>query len=715
MADGTNPEADTNISISPNVKEYISQNLDLDGDTENDIEYAATKTNLDKVLSILSSQMTKNDHLFIYVIDHGGTNDSISSSFIYLWGKEVIQDYELAAKLRPFIDKSINVNVVLGQCFAGGFIDNLRMAGCVVAAACRGDQTSSACPDRPYDEFVYHWTCAVNEANHTGSKIKSDLNSDGHVTMDEAFQYAYNNDFFRFEDAQSSFREDPQYESHPITIGEELSFTNLPPLIDLYIKDNDTDTGKEPNTTTTKNWISPSIWVRNEDDGVEKHENPIFSYEHDKAYVYVKVHNRGKENYSGGTWFVHVYWSKASAGFTSATWKGKEYDKKGIVTGGHLSPAILVRLNAGDSCIVKIPWKLPTSVLNSLIEAGDEQHHFCLLARIMNTGSDDGYEAGKKYFDVLASNDQAQKNISLISKSGLSTKTGLIIRNITDEETEYSLELVPRTQNDASIFGYSTIEMDLNLPIFDGWTQGGFKGHNIKWDNISKPTKVEFTAADSRLDAIKMKPSEFDNIKLKFNFTKKILFPKTYTLDLIQRDNLGNIIGGETFLIETPSINKNPIEINPEPYPGGVLSLSTNAPSSYNLMWMNSNNETIGCDESILVKPAVNNTEFSVVALSPEGDIDVQSISLDIPRGFKNVSSSNEYNSNALITFKEAVEENTFISVSSVTHARTFSTEQIPTGSEDYLLDTSTLPSGMYIINLSINNLIIDSFKFNKK
>ena len=51
--------------------------------------------------------------------------------------------------LEPFTSKFVNVNVVLGQCFSGGFNDNLKKVGCVVASASTGSESSFACSDIP--------------------------------------------------------------------------------------------------------------------------------------------------------------------------------------------------------------------------------------------------------------------------------------------------------------------------------------------------------------------------------------------------------------------------------------------------------------------------------------------------------------------------------------------------------------------------------------
>ena len=92
------------------------------------------------------------------MIDHGGTRDENNQSYICLWNEEKLHDYELADWLRPFNEKSVYVNAVLGQCFSGGFIEELSKVGCFVAAASKGSESSWSCGDIPYDEFVYHWT-----------------------------------------------------------------------------------------------------------------------------------------------------------------------------------------------------------------------------------------------------------------------------------------------------------------------------------------------------------------------------------------------------------------------------------------------------------------------------------------------------------------------------------------------------------------------------
>ena len=218
MSDGNDPAVDMRCTTGG----FISQPLDLDNDGIADISLAAKKQNIQNVLNGLINDIREDDHLFFYVIDHGGTDDYISKSYINLWDFGKLYDHELAAMLAPFTEKYVNVNVVLGQCFSGGFIDDLSAIGCVVSTASTGSESSYACPDIPFDEFVYHWTCAVNGANHKGVLVDADTDDNDRVTMEEAFAYAKANDRMK--------QEHPQYKSNPISIGEDLAFNHLAPL-----------------------------------------------------------------------------------------------------------------------------------------------------------------------------------------------------------------------------------------------------------------------------------------------------------------------------------------------------------------------------------------------------------------------------------------------------------------------------------------------------
>lgn len=203
MSDGTDPNPDLRLLNGS----YISSPLDLDGDGVPDIQYAATRTNIASVFNTLSSMLNSGDNLFIFTIDHGNQIYDKHTA-LCLWNNEQLHDYEFASYIN-----SINANkisICMGQCYSGGFLDNITSDRVVISTACNYNEQSFAMSNLLYDEYVYHWISAVAGENPSGTIVNADLNSDGRVSMNEAYFYAKTNDL------QS---ETPQYLSKPYLFG----------------------------------------------------------------------------------------------------------------------------------------------------------------------------------------------------------------------------------------------------------------------------------------------------------------------------------------------------------------------------------------------------------------------------------------------------------------------------------------------------------------
>ncbi|TKJ39982.1 hypothetical protein CEE37_09610 [candidate division LCP-89 bacterium B3_LCP] len=205
-SDGLNP--------APDQSNGLNSDPDLDGDGDDDIMYSCTLSDVDFVFGELVNMLAADDKLFIFATDHGSSVSGWSTLF-NLWNMESLYDYHFASLLDAL--PQCEIICTFEPCYSGGFLDDIAVppGPRVASSACSYDQVSYAMPpDYMYDTYVFHWTAAVKGEDAYGVPVDADYNSDGMVTMDEAFYYAETHD-------QSN--EDPQYAEYPVGIGAGIS------------------------------------------------------------------------------------------------------------------------------------------------------------------------------------------------------------------------------------------------------------------------------------------------------------------------------------------------------------------------------------------------------------------------------------------------------------------------------------------------------------
>lgn len=215
MSDGTSPGLDRHMIDGT----YTSSPLDLDGDEIADVQYSATRSDINLVFNTLSSILTNQDNLFIFTTDHG-TQINGQQVCLNLWNNEVLYDYEFAS-----IISSLNANIInicMVQCHSGGFIDDISQNNVVISTSCKYDESAYARNDLLYSEFVYHWLSGIAGETPDGYPVNADSNNDGFVSIYEAFLYAKTHD---------TKNETPQYSSVPLTMGDALFLSHIDQII----------------------------------------------------------------------------------------------------------------------------------------------------------------------------------------------------------------------------------------------------------------------------------------------------------------------------------------------------------------------------------------------------------------------------------------------------------------------------------------------------
>ncbi len=191
MADGGKNEDNTNKG-SYDYPSYTTAPTDLDGDGNNDIQYAARKNNISTVFTTLSQRMTSNDNLFVFTTDHGDQYDGLCLWHYDSDSYDNPNQYMTPSQFETELNKIKNrktISVLMAQCFSGAFAKAVHLDNSTICTAANECEWSWGSSD--YDDFAYHFTMALSKTLGTVDKDK-DLN----ISFKEAFDYAKANDRF---------------------------------------------------------------------------------------------------------------------------------------------------------------------------------------------------------------------------------------------------------------------------------------------------------------------------------------------------------------------------------------------------------------------------------------------------------------------------------------------------------------------------------------
>jgi hypothetical protein len=204
--------ADGNLPSAANCHDFGNTSSHYPTDI---IDYAATAANLDTVTDLIAASGHPCDTLFVFTTDHGGGGGTLC-----LWGETIS-----AATFAGYIDDVTQYNwraFELEQCFSGAMVPSLSGPNTVIATACNATESSCGAGASLYyyDPFVYYFNAALKGAFPTpagGGSVNADANTDGKVSLMEAFNYAEANDYCA---------ESPQYDDN----GDEVSHTGQMPI-----------------------------------------------------------------------------------------------------------------------------------------------------------------------------------------------------------------------------------------------------------------------------------------------------------------------------------------------------------------------------------------------------------------------------------------------------------------------------------------------------
>ena len=290
---------------------------------------------------------------------------------------------------------------------------------------------------------------------------------------------------------------------------------------DAYTKDNASDLGSVCQSSW---WQSPDIVVRNQDDGVRRHQDPLLGQTN---YVYVRVRNIGNATISDGK--VNIYWHAPSSAIICGNW--------GLI---NPSPISVGTLAPGQSVWVKTTWVPPI------------EGHTCLMSEFWS-----GDDPITRQCEVPCDNNIAQRNVEVVAGGAqaqalLAAGQSIVqfeVTNVRDLPAGVDL-IVERGTFPAA----GSIALEFSADLFGRWmdeTGGTVEGGAVVPDS----TRVSITdPASGAVLGLPMDVREMQQVKMYLSAESGVEYALYVSEEI---DDV--VIGGMTYRTEIPWMFHVPI------------------------------------------------------------------------------------------------------------------------------------------------------------
>ncbi|MBW3520035.1 S8 family serine peptidase [Flavobacterium sp. NKUCC04_CG] len=321
--------------------------------------------------------------------------------------------------------------------------------------------------------------------------------------------------------------------------------------LDLHIRNSILDVGAEPDLATGPViYNSPDIWVRNQPDGQEEHQNP--QYHNQQAnYVYVRVKNIGTKASTVND-SIKLHWAKASTSLMWPDYWDGSITHNGIPMGGIIGTQAIPILQPGQEILVSFPWRVPNP--RDYHDINPEPWHFCLLSRIISTEDPMTFNEVFSLADNVRNNNNiAWKNLTVVNIQPNQALGGVVrITNPFETTTAFDLEIFPEGEiPNAMALNEVEIQLILSDNLYQAWLHNGRSGQGVSVVR-NHPNTIKIRTNQARLENLVLPPHYSGTANLKFNFLAETARnSEQYQYHVIQRKTIDQrFIGGEAYLVK---------------------------------------------------------------------------------------------------------------------------------------------------------------------
>ena len=492
---------------------------------------------------------------------------------------------------------------------------------------------------------------------------------------------------------------------------------------DLYIKGSTDDFGKEPYSSSSIVWEAPSIWVRNQPDGLvnQEHENPNYNSLYpnlNTKYVYVKVQNRTCNNFNSSTGKVKLYWSKAGLGYTFPNyWDGSiSVPLVNVPAGGLIGELDLNQLEAGKETILQFPWSIPDP--SPYLPFGDNWH-FCLLAAFESAEDPIVNPPTDLRLFLENYNNTAMKNLSIMKLGGKPGKS--FISTIALHQSErtlnsQNLEIQEPVSGGTSLFNSAKLSLIFPPDLFAAWLENTDYGSGISIER--EENRIVLQENGATIKNIPLLPGEYKTIQFEVNFYAKDPIPDSnFVVRLIAQNPINqSVLNGETFDIQKRTFKKFKAYAGKDQYKAKTENVSFSAPNlseGLEYKWKNITKDS-AIYQAEFTTTALENTQFSLeIKDSVAGFYDADSCNLYVLEGQLQSVSPNP--ATDLISVQYSLLSQNAGNLLILNNQGTVLKNVIaPAGQNQVQVPLQGILPGVYTIILVHENVVLDSLTFSK-
>lgn len=536
--------------------------------------------------------------------------------------------------------------------------------------------------DHGEDLFFKYWLNALAgyNVNYPETTVNSDINLDGYVTLFEAFKYAKDN--------HPSSR--ATCESMPSGLVKELSF--------------DLNTRTDLKVHQGSGYNSPDIWMRNDSDGfVNQTQGRIYASNNNRVkYIYIRVHNDGRNTYRENDRFIYLYWQKPSMGKAFRILENHNPDNGNFID----YVAITDSIASGSSIIVQCQWYLPDNLL-SYAQTNGGLLPITLIAQVYNyEGEISAPQNYAKTTKIVFNPDQGKY---VYENDGLSMAR--YIKNsvpISCAREISRIAVAPHGSN-YNMFGNMNIGLKFsdNCPI----SQMYYDNDYFSVDN-GDSQRLRILASGSDIFGMPTTTDKAVNFSCHRNNTLQVIHPYYHEdFGLEFYDNQMRLIDGMDFVCEIDSVDMQQIVVGPgigvHSMQGGSLMLTAqNVTTDDELNWYDNNLENIGNNEQVVIQP---DDASGIVTLQVCRNNNVSYSSVDLSSLVRISDVTYTQHGSIKVTLTAPSMENFSVTATSALHPATSTQVQLTNGNTEVVVPVPTGAIGPLVITLLRGDLVLDS------